>query len=78
MHSVVLTTSVAASVAIYHSCNTIGYIPHAPPFILVTYSFHTWKPISPTSLITVTHIHASISNKYCKLSVLKQQKYGLL
>ena len=26
------------------------YIPYAVPFIPVTYSFHNWKPLSPTPL----------------------------
>ena len=41
----------------YHKCsyhqspyNTIDCIPHAVPFILVTYSFHNQKPASPIPL----------------------------
>ena len=33
-----------------HRYNIINCIPYAVPFILVTYSFHNWKPVSPNSL----------------------------
>lgn len=29
---------------------SLTYIPYAVPFILVTYSFHSWKPLSPAPL----------------------------
>ena len=38
------------SVTVQCCYSIIDYIPHAVPFIPVTYSFHNWKPVSPTPL----------------------------
>ena len=46
----VLTTSVATICHPEHYYNTTDYIPYVMPFIPVTYSFHDWKPVSPSLL----------------------------
>ena len=41
------------SVTIQHYFSTIDYVPYPVPFIPMTYSFHNWKPVSPTPLLPI-------------------------
>ena len=49
------------SVIIQHYYGTIAYVPYAVPLIPMTYSFHNWKPVSPTPLYSLF----GIPSKHC-------------
>ena len=50
LHNALLTSSIATICHHAMLLQTIDCIPCAAPFILVTYSFHYWKPVSPSSI----------------------------